>query len=549
MLSSRLPTTALLALSIALSEVACGGSESSEPTRTPDTDAGVDAIPDAPTAEASDDDASPDVANEVSLSFPQALSGAMLANPDVVPILPLRIDVAGSPDTVRVSVAGATVDATDADGDGTWEALIPIASQADGELALSAVAELGGSAVATVDAELRIEREGVQVTDFATDGPAGTPRLHRIGDKAWLTWTDRSSGSPDAWLQEVDGAGRFVGARSSLIGATATPALYARTLPGNDYVGVLFQSLATPYQTHFRVVDLLGNTVVDTMDLDPPGANASFGGDIAFDGQAFVIAWRVFDAAGSQVLWQRIDPTNAQVTGPVVVAESGDDNPVGGFEPFSFVKLATAGTVSLVTFVRGRWIPLLDMSVPKAQFARVAQDGTVDVSGYLAGETDFTWHREARVTRVGQSFLLLWSSVDLNDPSTNPPNLFQALLADAQGELGSGPPTLVFDAVDDRDEPFALPHPDHFATLAWLDHRAYTTDPAHGRIELYVAAMGDDLTTGEPTVFPHARFVAGLAQLNGAPLGSNVMLTWIDERHGSGIADPKPEVWLETAWY
>ena len=365
----------------------------------------------------------------------------------------------------------------------------------------------------------------------------------------WLTWTDRSSGSPDAWLHEVDGAGRFVGDRVSLIGTTSTEALYARTVSGGDYVGVLFQSLAVPYQTHFRVVDLLGNTVVDTMDLDPPGTNASFGGDITFDGAAFVVAWRVFDASGSQVLWQRIDPSNAQVTGPVAVAESGGDDPIGGFEPFSFVKVASAGPVSLVSFVRGRWISLLDMSIPKAQYARVRQDGTVDGGGYLGSETDFMWHREARVTSMGPSFLLLWSAVDLNDPSTSPPNLFQALLADAQGELSGEPPTLVFDAVDDRDEPFALPHPDHFATLAWLDHRAYTTEPSNGRIELYVAPMSSDLATGEPTVFPHARFVAGLAQLNGAPLGSNVMLTWVDERHGSGIADPKPEVWLETAWY
>jgi hypothetical protein len=27
------------------------------------------------------------------------------------------------------------------------------------------------------------------------------------------------------------------------------------------------------------------------------------------------------------------------------------------------------------------------------------------------------------------------------------------------------------------------------------------------------------------------------------------VLLWVDERHGMGIMDPKPEMWMETAWY
>ena len=37
--------------------------------------------------------------------------------------------------------------------------------------------------------------------------------------------------------------------------------------------------------------------------------------------------------------------------------------------------------------------------------------------------------------------------------------------------------------------------------------------------------------------------------LAGANAGTNVLLVWIDERHGLGIADPKPEMYFETAWY
>jgi hypothetical protein len=106
----------------------------------------------------------------------------------------------------------------------------------------------------------------------------------------------------------------------------------------------------------------------------------------------------------------------------------------------------------------------------------------------------------------------------------------------------------VFDAVDDRDEPFWLPYRGAAGLLAWWDHRAYTLDPTRGRIELYAAATADDLTAGEPVVFGHARCVAGTTMLWAAPAGTNALLTWVDERHGGGVLDPRPEVYFETAW-
>ena len=45
------------------------------------------------------------------------------------------------------------------------------------------------------------------------------------------------------------------------------------------------------------------------------------------------------------------------------------------------------------------------------------------------------------------------------------------------------------------------------------------------------------------------RFVAGTSDLMATNAGSNVVLIWVDERHGNGIADPKPELYFETAWY
>jgi hypothetical protein len=242
------------------------------------------------------------------------------------------------------------------------------------------------------------------------------------------------------------------------------------------------------------------------------------------------------------------------VTGPVAVAASGpatEADPIGGFEPFSFIDVAVLGDLSLVGFVRGHYDELLGMEIPKSQLALVDADGTVEYGAYAGLETDFTFHRECRVFTVGGSFVAVWSASDLLDPSDNPPNLFYATRTDGDGALDPGrrAGTVMFDAVDDRDEPFLIATPAALGALAWLDHRAYTLDPARGRIELYAAPVGEDLRTGEEAVFPHARFVAGTSMLFAAAAGTNALLIWIDERHGMGIMDPKPEAYFETAWF
>jgi hypothetical protein len=79
--------------------------------------------------------------------------------------------------------------------------------------------------------------------------------------------------------------------------------------------------------------------------------------------------------------------------------------------------------------------------------------------------------------------------------------------------------------------------------------QALVLDPNNGRIQLYVAPVAADLSTGTPVVFPHARFVVGTSDLTLTTQGSNVLLVWVDERHGNGIADPKPELYFETAWF
>jgi hypothetical protein len=443
-----------------------------------------------------------------------------------------------------------------------WIALLPLGGLGPGvtSLAIEATATAAEVAPAAASAELLLGDAGVQLTDFATVGSADTPRLQWHDGTLYLTWTDRRAGDSEAWLVELDGAARFAGEPRGLVGADEET-LQAVTAFGESSIAVLYQALGGPYRNFLKIVDLDGAELMAPLALDPEGRFGSFGGDVVFDGAAFVAVYRVNDGAGGgEVMWVRVDEATQEVTGPAVVATSGpatDADRDGVFGAFSFVDVEALGDRSLVGFVRGRYNPTIDMEVPKAQLALVGPDGAVLETSFASanGQGDLCWARECRVFPVEGGAAAVWSSANLLDPAELPPNLFRATLAGPDGALDAarGTGTVMFDQVDDRDEPFLLAGggPGRLGVLAWFDHRAYTLEPERGGIELYAAPVADDLTVDPSTeiVFPHARIVAGTSLLWAAAAGSNVLLLWVDERHGLGIADPRPEIYFETVWF
>jgi hypothetical protein len=84
--------------------------------------------------------------------------------------------------------------------------------------------------------------------------------------------------------------------------------------------------------------------------------------------------------------------------------------------------------------------------------------------------------------------------------------------------------------------------------LLWTDRRSYV-DLQSGRIEMMAArVLGDPPELDEAEVVGDARFIAGTAHFGGQGAGANAVVVWIAERHGDGIVDPKPEVFIETVW-
>jgi hypothetical protein len=484
-----------------------------------------------------------------SASLPQTIGGAAWVDPDAYAAIPVHVAVVGDAASVTVSLDGAATAAAAASG-GEWIAQVPVAALADGTHQLTATATGGDGASATVGAALVSGRAGMQWTHIGSDGNAGTPRLLRSGDALAVTWTDESDGSRSAWLEPIDGAGRSAGARVRLVGGAGMPdVISARTVQGARSIAVLYQQPGGAYQNWLTIVDATGTPTLAPMALDPQGRYGSWGGDLAYDGTAFIAVWRTNDgAAHDDVRWIRVDEATGAITGPFVVAASGNDDPDAGFDPFTFVGVRPAGegAGSVVAFLRYEHDAVLATDVPKCQLATVTDAGVVTRTSYAEAGTGLLWDHECRV--LGTRPLLVWGASDLTSSATNPPIGFFAAPAPGGALAASrGDGHLVVTAADNRAEPALVETAAAAPTLAWLDERTYV-NPQSGRIELYTAPLGGDLTAGATTVFEHARFVEGTSELGGAAVGTNAILSWIDERHGGSITTPRPEVYFETVW-
>lgn len=522
------------------------------------SDASTDVTSDATTgADASgSDDTRGDAttgAGAPTVRLPQAIAGAMAADPTSYPTLPVHVAVGGAVDTVSVRLDdGPAVAASP--GTGTWVAAIPVKDATDGLHTVTATAS-GSEGAVEASAELVLGADGIQWTDVAIDGNAGTPILHRRPgeDMLWLTWADGSDG-PDrrGWLEPVDGAGRSLGDRVALT-PDGVDAPYARAAVGHTAIAVYYQSPGGgPYFNRLRVVDFSGAEVVAPIDLEPPGGFGSFGGDILYDGAAFVATYRSNDGmGGGDVWWIRVEEASGTVTGPVKVASSGDGDPDGGFEPFSVVSIAAVDDArSVVTFVRDRYNAGLDLELPKTQLVVVTAAGEVEGPDFVASGADFQWHWEGRAEPAGADVLLLWLTDDLNDPSPTIPTALRGARVDPAAAVGhdEGAGTVLVSAPETRGEPAFIITDEAPGILVWTDQRSYV-DLQTGRIELMARRITDAaLNTDDEDTIAHARFIAGAAHLGGAAAGTNAVITWIDARHGNGILDPKPEVYLETIW-
>jgi hypothetical protein len=481
--------------------------------------------------------------NVTAVALPQAIDGAFFANPDAFATIPMHVVTTGHAGHVAVSIDGTAVDAA-ADSDVQWTASLDISALSDGTHDVVADAD-GVQATAT----LVVNRGDIQFTQISIDQNAATPRLHRLGDHLVLTWTDIATGTRVAWMQQIDGGGRHTSDRIPLVGgAGQEDVLYARTALGVDNVGVLYQQRGGPYVNFFTVVARDGSTVVAAMPLDGDQFGSN-GGDVVYDGTSgFDVTWRTNDGMGnSKVHWMNVDEVSGEVTGPIVVAEPGDDDPHAGFDPITNVAVMHQGDASLVAFSRYEHDASLDLDVLRCQVATI-QGGAVTQTVLAGVGGGFFWDDDCRVLDGGTAPVAVWARKSLTSSADNPPDVFAgARVANGELDAGRGNGATMVDAPESREEPWMVPTTAQ-PILAWTDSRSYDTDITTGQVQLYAAVVGADLATSHEVLFPHTHFVEGTGDVHGAPAGSNAILTWIDERHGGSVLDPHPEVYLETVW-
>lgn len=485
----------------------------------------------------------------LALALPQAMDGAMWANPFTYPEIPLHVSVTGTPSHVDVVLDGKTIAAVD-DGGGTWTARLAIGAMKDGDYPVKVNAEGDGAMPASVEATLVLGSEGRQLTVYDEVGMARSPQLVLRDGHLVLTWLDRSAaGNARLYMSRVDGAGRFIGDRVTLVQSATSEVLWAFVAHGASSIGVLYKELGVPYKTFFKLVDATGKEIAAPVALDPAGMDGSWGGDIAYDGSGYVAVWRSFDGMANELRWARFDEKTGAMSAPVVVAAAGPGNPIGGFDPFTFLKVKPSGDLSIVTYVREHWSDLLGLGVPRSEMAVVSASGAIVASGEIGDPSEFFWHHESRIFDVGEQLVSLHIASDLNDPNPNPERAFYASKVLPNGTIAKGDlGRKMFTALDAREEPHFTAHPSAFGALMWLDDRKYSVDVSTGHIDLYVALVNDDLTTREPRVFEHVSFFSGLAELNGVAVGTNIPMFWVDRRHSVGI-ESKWELYFDTAWY
>jgi hypothetical protein len=482
------------------------------------------------------------------IRFTQSIGGAMWVNPDVFPTIPVHVIVDGEPGRVTISVDGVEFDATRDEGPrpdsatpvAKWTAQVEVATLGDGTHEI--VAESHGVSTTAV---LAAGRDGVQWTSIAVDKNAATPRLHRIGDQLFLTWTDLSSGSRVAWMQELDGAGRRIGDKLALVGGEGQEdKLYARAASGSSTMGVLYQERGGPYKNFFSIVGRDGSPTIEPIVLDPSDRFGSYSGDVVFTGTGYDLVWRTNSGAGSSdVRWMHVDEASGAVTGPAIAAAPGASDPHAGFDAITNVTIKHHAGTSLIAFSRYLYDSQLELELLRCQLASIT-NGEVTTEVIGAG-APFVWDDDCRILDDGTGPVAVRSVKSLTTDEDNPPAQMFATRVPLAAARGDG--QMIVTAPETRYEPTMI-GTTASPILAWSDARKYAIDISQGEVELYAAVLGPDLVATTHLAFGHTHFIEGTADIRGVAAGENAILTWIDERHGGNVIEPKPEVYLETVW-
>ncbi|HVY46823.1 MAG TPA: hypothetical protein VHB21_13140, partial [Minicystis sp.] len=509
-------------------------------------------------------------ARATTLSLPQFVHGAARVDAAFAGTIPIVVAATGAtPDAVDVTVGDANAEAVK-DGD-RFVATLDATKLGDVPRAVTARATIGGREVATAKGTLSVAAGSLQFTSFSAVGPAYASHLayDAADDALDLTWVSVAGGKHGLWLAEIDGAFERLHAHDVALGDPSDEPLDGHTAFADDgRIGVVYRT-AKPGDVHWlvkmRVVDKTGKALVPTMDLTD-GQAAFTPTQAGVDPGGFSAAWLHISPPNPspppvEVRFSRWDDAKKKLVGPITLDRDHPEamGTTAGpqiLEPLAELGVACNAKVCVVTYTRDVYIPLVDLNVPKLFVAVVdLAKGALARPPTPVEATDWDTQEFGHqvVALADGSFQLVYTANDTAaavDPKTPcdeslERDLLFSVKLDASGKL-VGKPVPIFDHEGSREFPRVSPHPAGFA-LFWEDQRSECAANGHIRMTANVAgpALGGLLdpyvelpdSVGLPPEDPTLATVA-----------TNFAVGWSDDRHGMGLADPKPEIFLDTYW-
>ncbi|MBF94699.1 MAG: hypothetical protein CMH58_06000 [Myxococcales bacterium] len=487
----------------------------------------------------------------VELSFTQAQAGAFRANPQINPVLPLRL-TADRAETLEVRLGDETRFARRLD-DGTWIVEFKTDALIDGVYTVEAVAR-SEAGTGRAQVRLAIDRNGFQYTDWAQVGTADSPQLHRHENHLYMTWTDRRDQPRGGYLQTIDGSGQGISEPLQITPLEHEVARMEVAL-GDGKIGMIYQQLEGDNRRHWvRILDLQGHVVLESRLVDFDGDTGRFQHGIAYDGEAWVGAWRVMDGDGSErIRWVRFSDQGI-LAGPIDVTSAGANDPHGSFLPYIQMRIAARQQHSVVSFNRGYWEQNLAMMINRNQVLVIDPSGEVVEEGILPHDLLMPFEFESHVHSVGEEIITLSTASSLADEALHEPHrIFASRVPEAfPAPTDDWDYTLVLDAPRTRGEMILTPHAKEWAVMMWTDERGRDQPGSpEDKIQVLTAPLSSPergFRLGTHRAIPHAQVFSGMAKLSAQSLGSAVLVVWIDERNASS-QQSRPEVFMEMVWF
>lgn len=324
---------------------------------------------------------------------------------------------------------------------------------------------------------------------------------------------------------------------------------------GGGLMGVIHQELVGEGRRHWvSVLDLAGNVLLEPSPLETDGEIGRFQHVIAYDGEAWVAAWRVMTADGVEAIrWLRFSDQGI-LAGPVELTRAGANDPHGHFLPYIQMRIAGREGHSVVSFTRSYWDEIMEMGINRNQVIVVDPGGEVLERGILPNSLPMPFEFESHVYRVEDELVTLSTASSLADEAVHEPH--RVFASQVPREFPSAPQEwdhhLVLDAPRTRGEMILEGHPSEWSVMAWTDERGRDQPGTPvDKIQVLVAPLSgpeDGFRLGADLAIPHAQVFSGMAKLSAQSLGTAVLLVWVDERNREG-QQAKPELFMEMVWF